>query len=140
MHATFAMFGIKHDMDFVLKFLETRTLYLPIKDKKGKEFKVPIQGQLRPIMLFDYVFPEAEKDSVLTTLGFHKKPYPQYSSMRPIVAALRTGLRCKPIPKFKTDQMLTMPEEAYKHVSVIPIGVRYDKELTFPNGLTHEAL
>lgn len=142
MHLYFITRGIKKDVDELVKFLETRTLYMPYTDKDGKKMKMPVQAALRPIQLWEYVFPAEEKDKVFTTLNADYNPVPNNLKMRTGVAALRKLLGAKKVKKgsFKKDQQLFIPNNLW--YSLIPIGYKED-ELNFkdPNtGATHEAL
>ena len=140
MHAYFLTRGIKQDVDLFVKFLETRTLRMPFKDKDGKDGVIPIQGALRPIQLWEYVFPENEKDVVLSTLRFDEPIVPDTLKMKAGVKSLRMALGAKKIPDFKKTSKMFMPDNLW--VSIVPIGVKYDKlNHTFKaNGLTHEFL
>ena len=144
MHAHFFLRGIKQDVDLYIKFLETRTMMLPFMEKNGKKMVQPIQGQLRYSIFgtWEYIFPENEKDAVLTTLGFHKPLHPNSKKFKAAMNFLRMAMGLKKPPEFKTDKLMVMPQGLY--VSVIPIGVKYDKIETFNKGtdqeVTHEAL
>lgn len=130
MHAFFMTRGIKQDVDLVVKFLETRTFLLPFTDMKtGLEKFQPIQGNLQPIQLWSYVFPEYERDKVLTSLKFDEENRKRWTSdlkMKAAVEGLRLMLGAKKIPSFSKEQRMLMPLAALNNVSIIPIGIKED--------------
>lgn len=140
MHAAFFLRGIKFHQDEVIRWLATRPMHVPVKDANGKNVVMPVSSQLRPITLWEQIFPENEKDIWLTTLRFQS--FGSYSEkMKMSLLALRKGLGYTRIPKFKTDKKLLMPEESMAHTQILPIGVKYDKlNHKFPGGETHEFL
>jgi len=143
MHLTFAASGIKHELDLMTKFLETRAFNLPYKDKDGKDGVVVLQGQLRPIQLYDFIFPRDSLDQVLNTLkpetgkinGWGKSGY------QTILAGLRKAMKLKKVPKADTSKgMFHYPHALTKNVRIVGIGIREDKDATFSNGFTHEGI
>ena len=146
MHCLFMTRGIKKDVDEVTKFLETRTLSLPFTDKEGNQGTGFVQGNLQPVQLWSYVFPENHKDEVLTALKFDKENIARWTTgkkstrMRLMVEGLRLAMGGEKIPDFTENKSLAMPMDALKNVSIIPIGVKYDDTLEQVNGLTHESL
>ena len=138
MHAGFILRGHKKHQDEVIKWLETRTMSLPYEDKDGNKGIFDLDAQLRPITLWEYIFPEAQKDIFLTTLKFDELNPPTIK-MKAKVLALRKALGYDKIPKFDKKYALSMPDEAMKYTEITPIGVKYDElRHKFPNGLTHE--
>ena len=139
MHALFATRGKKQCVDQFIGDLMAQKYALPFTDNKGKKMKMYIDGNLQPIQLWSYVFPEEEKDVVLTTLDFDKPlRYENTFKTRMSLAALNKALGGSKIPKFDTSKKLLWAKE---NVSIVPIGVRYDiKDWKDPNGTTHEAI
>jgi hypothetical protein len=137
--------GVKNHVDQVTKFLETRALSMPVIDTDGKEKTVAVNAGLQPIQLWSYIFPENEKDAVLTGLQFDKPHRDRWSKgvkTQALIKSLRLALGAKPIPEFNTDKgKIFMPLDSLKHVSIIPIGVRYDNlKWDDPNGTIHEGI
>lgn len=145
-HFTFAAYGIKRDMDELIKWLETRIFSMEVTDKEGNKTTVGIQGQLRPILLFDYIFPEENLDLVLNTFTAERLSHEQYKKVKALRAITSKALGLKKIPPYKKDKAFPLPVEAFKNISIYPLGVRYDDKRFFEKdgkdgeGLYHEAL
>ena len=143
MHLTFAASGIKHEMEFMEKFLETRSFVLPYKDNEGNDKFVAMQSQLRPIQLYDFIFPRDSLDIVLNTLkpetgkiqGFN------VSGFSTILTGLRKAMKLKKIPKPDEKKgVFAYPSEKLKDIRFVGIGIREDRDVTFKNGFIHEAI
>ena len=145
MHVIFIPYGIKHAVDTFIKELECQKFPLKLT-KEGEPDKVLwIQGSVRllPFGVIEYVFPRESLDVVLKTLDFDVVQYPQHQGIKLQAALLflRKFLFAKPIPKFKTEQHFLWIKD---HVSLIPIGIREDGNLTETAGenagWSHEAI
>ena len=142
MHLVFGATGIKHDMDLLEKYLETRTFLLPYTDHKDKdkEKTILLQSQLRPINFYDFIFPKGELHHVLNGL----QPETEMKSRNCIlptayISLLRKALKLKRIPKPDTAQG-GMPM-VKQNVRVVGIGIREDADITFSDvGRTHEGI
>lgn len=151
-HAVFMVYGKKEFVDMFLRDLAAQKLSM-VYHKKGEPDKTMfIECQLRvlPFGLYEFVFPKEHMDLVLTGLRFHM-PSGIYNLDQEITKFgftikpldhLRKFLKIEPVPEFKTDKALLF---TYQHIAVIPIGVRYDGEITEPEGCanpgwTHEAI
>lgn len=145
MHAFFLTRGIKKDVDEMVKFLETRAFPLPVKMQDGKDITVPIQGNLQPVQLWSYVFPQDCKDTVLKALKFdkaHAQRWVQSPKQKALMSLMRKALGAKKTPKFDEEaHELFMPKPAMQNIAIMPIGVSYD-DLNYedPNGTVHEAI
>jgi len=139
MHVTFGMYGIKKDMDEVIKWLETRAFPFERTKEDGTKETIILQGALRPLVLFDFVFPESSKDLVLTSLKADTEAHGQYKRIGYFKKLVRKALGLKPIPKFKKDLTMPLPLKSLENVAIYPLGVRYDDFRKFPDGY-HEAL
>lgn len=159
MHAVFYAVGIRSEVDKWLQWVETRWTLLPFdnpelnpegpKDEKGNLLRsgfLPVNVGIRYGLggTFEAIFPENDKDKALTLLRFNQ-PYEGKGTLSKIKlgiehAVIRKAFGLEEIPKFEIDTSLKMPEDIGKHVRIIPLGVRYDDFMVFPNGLAHEAL
>ena len=132
------------DVDTFLMYLRTRMVMLPFKTKEGKDMTQPINLRLNYSVFGTYeaVFPENEKDVVLTTLRFHEPLHPNTVKMRWMVKMIRLAIGLKKVPEFSTKMILPMPNEAGQNVHIIPLGVKYDKMSYWfhDTGEVHEAI
>jgi len=109
--------------------------------ERGKEVITKVQGALRPLELYSYVFPEECLPEVLAMFNMHKN-----ETIRPEVKTwswfLRKMMKLLPVPKMPddiakkerweiTDKYL--PMEAF---CVYPIGIKkdYKTDMIFPTG------
>ena len=106
------------------------------KYKRGPQTMTRVQGALRPIQLFEYVFPEESLQEVLAMMNQHK----QYNHMRPEVNnyawILRKMTRFKKIPDMPELQKKEAWEITQKYVppqgvGVYPLGIKEDKKQDF---------
>ena len=95
-----------------------------------------VQGALRPIQLFEYVFPQESLQEVLAMMGLHN----QYNKLRPemtkIAWILRKGLGVSKIPDMPELEKKEAHEVTQKYVpmmgmAVYPIGIKEDGVLEF---------
>lgn|SRR3990167_482701 len=165
MHAVFMVSGIRKYVDDFFNWLDYRFYSMPFKnpmlvpngpkDANGNllfQGFLPVTGKLRYGVYgtYELCFPEEYKDIVLTTLNFHHSGVENSNGeITPVknflanmeIEVFRKLIGCEPIPEFKTDQQLPIPEDTSQYVRIIPIGVRYDvKEWAAPNGLIHERI
>ena len=149
--------GKKELVDKFIHWLETRMFYLPFENPnlsptmKGADGSIlargiqPLDGSLRYGMFgtWEFVFPKEHMNEVLTTLNFHvpvsAENYPGKMKMMARLKAIRTALALEPIPDFKTDKELLLPEGLKEHIRIVPLGVRYDA-VRKVSELIHEAL
>jgi len=83
-------------------------VYMPVKTKKAHRDKYPnskvsmIQLSVRPVQLFELVFPEEQLTNVMKTLG------PCAAGLKGAkLLALRKALHATPLPKIEYDGILT---------------------------------
>ena len=130
--------GIKPCVDAMVNDLQAQFFPWPMEDKDGKKLKPQaVQGALRPVQLWMYVFPEESLDEVLNTLNITPKTgYEEFSGK---AAALRKVMGAKKIPE--PDK--TVPGRIIRKsgVGIVPIGIRKDKKrYESTPGIFHEAL
>ena len=137
------------DCLFINEWIQSwRHKYLPLTMKSegcsDVIQNVSIQVRQLPLGLYELIFPKEHKDIVLATLKFDKSH--AYNLDKRIfgispINMLRKFLHIQIIPKFDNSKKFVMPKY---DVSVIPIGVKYDGEITEKEGdlagYTHEAL
>lgn len=133
MHAVFILYGDKMWQDVFLRDLQSQKLTMRYwkEDKPDQHVWVTCQLRQLPFGLYEFIFPKEHAAKVLTSLEFHKKPYPtEYDFNKKIfglspMKALRDFLKIKEIPEFDTKDELIWIK---KFVAIVPVGVKYDRE------------
>lgn len=135
MELYFLASAVKHKLDFFETQMQTLRFPLKFKDEKGKEKIQILYGMLQPMKLYRYIFPKESLNCVLNTLNLGENRYPMFDKQGFV---LRKALNAKKIPKpdLKVPPILINTE----NVAIKGIGIKEDVEMTFPNGLTHEAI
>ena len=128
MHLYFISRGIKNKVDEMVNDLQAQHFQQESADQKtGLKRISAVQGALRPIQLWEYVFPKESLDVVLKTLALprdYSKGHP-YHGFKPHEFAFRKLLGAKPIP-IPNEKIL--PRIIRKeHVSIMGIGIRDDE-------------
>ena len=138
MHFVFATQGIKSQVDMFVNDLQAQFFKWPMKDvKTGKEIDAVVQGALRPIQLWMYVFPEESLDEVLNTFEMDK--YRGNKMFQPQAFAIRKAMGLKKVPESDPSIPRRMIRKA--GVDIMPIGIKKDKYGEFNNsGRAHELL
>lgn len=105
-----------------------------------------VQGALRPIQLFEYVFPKESLQEVLAMMNCHKN----YNKLRPEMAKvawiLRKGTGAEVIPDMpelenKESYEITQKYVPMQGMAVYPVGIRKDAEQEYPQyGYRQEGL
>jgi hypothetical protein len=143
MHAIFIPYGKRSEVELLLRDMEAQKHWY--KFTKGKKtMLVPMQGSVRilPFGFMEYVFPKEDMDMVLTTLSFDSNNKPRYMPGSFKLSIFRKFLKAEEIPEFKKDKKYLWIRA---NVSIIPIGIREDGEVTEPKntiyaGYVHEAV
>lgn len=143
MHVVFIPYGMKKHVDYFLNELEHLKLSLRSYKKGEEDKKTLIECQLRilPGGFYEFVFPKEFINPVLTTFLFHKPS--AYNLDKKILGfspfkKIKEFLRIEDAPKdFDTSRTLPVVSD---FVSIIPIGIRYDGEVTEADGWKHEAI
>ena len=144
MHAIFALYGIKQNVDHLLMDMQAQKFKWDMWKGK-KKHHIYFQGQLRllPFGVYEYIFPKEHKDVVLRTLDFQDKhPYSQYGfKLRTGLAMIRKALSIQKTPPFDMSAKLLWFKD---NVTIFPLGIREDREMTEDKGdfkgWSHEAL
>ena len=129
MHLYMMTRGIKHSVDQFITELQGK--YLPFKWRKDGDTKLEdyhVQLAVRPIQLWELVFPEECKDIILSTcLGGADRAGLQHPKHAKYIWALRKALGVDPIPEYDKTKMMpiTRPQ-----AEVIGIGIKKDYWVT----------
>jgi hypothetical protein len=135
MHLYFLTRGIKQQRNVFVNFMQTQMFPWKRKHlKTNKDEFVQVQGSLRPVELWEYVFPEECLDEVLTMLEINPKQ--NYNEglkglgNKAKLAALRKILGASKIPKFKPAKTNRYIEK--RGMAIHAIGIRKDKRQKVP--------
>ncbi len=126
MHLYFISRGVKHARDLFVSHMQSQ--FFPWKRKvlkTGKEKTTWVQGALRPVELWEYVFPEESLNEVLAMMGIDPKRK-DYALDKVRQKILQKALGAKPIPK-NLPRAENLRLIINKGVSAHPIGIKKDK-------------
>jgi len=114
--------GIKHEVDRFITELQGK--YLPFEYEPGK--KGLVQLSIRPVQLWEFVFPEPELQTVLKT--FEPLKYARKIDDKSLWI-LRKALQADKIPDLDPNHKMNMPTYIPfpDGIEMIGIGVRKDK-------------
>lgn len=130
MHLYFIARGVSHQMELWKGWMEHQTYDFPRKNLKTGEWEThTVQGALRPVQLYEYVFPKQALQDVLRNMELDKQSLPPYGlppHLNKYAYLLKKLLGLKEIPKIeegkKTRIMSTFG------VNVHPLGIKEDVE------------
>ena len=132
-HLYFVTRGIKHLSDEFIKRLSCTMLPMKIfkGDIKGidKDGTYPVQVAVRPIQLYEVVYPKEHQDMILNTILEGGKGTSNIKRLQKYVNMFRKFLGVKPIPEYDKTNKLPIPKP---DIDVTAIGVKED--YTLPNG------
>lgn len=101
-HIYFITRGVKHSRDLFVKHMETQYFPWKRKDKDGNEILNRVQGQLRPIELWEYVVPEENINEALTMMNIDQN-YWGNKKIKALVPILRKLLGATKL-KYTTEK------------------------------------
>jgi len=112
--------GVKFWID---KFInDLGALALPWKYKGEDSY---IQVAVRPIQLWEVVFPKEHYDQVMNTI-FDGMNVTQHKKHQKFVYALRKVLGVKKVKEYKTDKKYFINRQ---HLETVPIGIKDDYDI-----------
>ena len=125
MHLYFITRGPKHWRDLFIDFMHTFMWKWKRKNlKTNKEEICQVQGSLRPIELWEYVFPEECLDEVLTVIKANETKH-VFKGARGVALRKALGKGVKPIPDHKEVKTNKYAEK--NAVAVYPVGIKKDE-------------
>lgn len=139
MHFTFAASGHSRWLQTFEEYLKTRIFPMPVTMPDGSTVMQNVESALRPIQLYEFIFPKEHLDVVLNTLAKDGEDRPRGKSLGLPLAMVRKALHLKKIPK-KRDPSKGKLAIIDQHVRIVPIGIRYDEDIVYPDGKRHEGL
>ena len=124
MHAYAITRGVKMWVDNYITQLQGK--YFPFEVKKGAaglpKGKAMLQMQVRPVQLWEFVFPKEQKDIALATI-FGKDGITQHKKHRKYIKWLAKILGIKPFPKYDNTKAHMVDRS---NVEVIGVGIKED--------------
>jgi len=147
MHLIFMPYGMKDWVDKFIRNIQSQYHEITFRKEGEADRKIYVEGSLRilPFGIYEYVFPKEDYDIVATTLfepsfNLSDDVYEGIGKFK--IAALRYMLNAEKMPEFKRDKKYIWGKN---NVAIMPIGVRYDGEITEAEGspsagYTHERL
>ena len=157
MHLILLTRGIQQQVDLWKMYMQTQMFNWKrqplLRDKDGKFIKnedgtykrgaeefTKVQGALRPIQLYEYIFPKECLPEVLGMMDLHKQGELR-PEMKKVAWLLRKGMGAKPMPdipeiKDKEIYQITNKFVPTNAVATYPIGIREDitKDFLFKLG------
>lgn len=121
--------GIKHDVDRFITELQGK--YLPYKFQKGE--KGLVQFSVRPVQLWEMVFPEEHLQAVMKTFFSTDNVREGFSYSHKndkTLTMLRIALRCNKFPKM--DKITSQIPVYKKNIEIAGIGIKKDE---YKNGI-----
>lgn len=135
MHLYVMTRGIKWAVDRFITQLQGKCFPMKLM-KGGKSGKKVVEVAVRPIQLWEIVYPREAHDLMVNALIDNDKT--QHRKHRKWVAVLRKILGVKKLQKTDRDGM-KFP--IFKdHIEIIGIGCKEDRDITTPDGITYEGL
>ena len=147
MHFIFIPYGMTDWVDKLLRDMKAQKHALRIYKEGQPDQVLYMESQVRilPFGIYEYIFPKEDLDIVLTSLlegnyNSDDDPYKNLGKWK--ITAIRKIIHAEPIPEFKRDKKFLWSKE---FTAIIPIGIRYDGEITEPEGSinpgwTHERI
>jgi hypothetical protein len=129
MHLVFMTRGVKSQRDQFVNFMQTQMFpWKRTNLSTGKDEIVMVQGALRPIELFEYVFPEEHLNEVLTMLNIPPKD-PQFNSwgmdsFKRKMLRQALGKDLQDVPEYKPVPTSRFIET--RGVAIYPLGIKKD--------------
>lgn len=151
MHALFFLYGKYEIVQQLIRDITATKLPIRFCKEGQPDFNYVIDCQLRllPGGIYDFVFPKEFMEVVLTELNFQDKTRvydfdfnKSYFGIKPM-QLIKRFLKIEDAPDFtpSKEHLFWMKE----HVTIVPLGVKYDGEITEPAtsphpGYTHERI
>ena len=99
---------------------DVSAIFLPMEYEKGKP-KGRVRTAVRPIQIYEIVFPEEHKDFILGAIPDNNYCRNQNKWMRPLIIMLRKILKCKKTKRVEKNGAIHAP-----HVMISHIGIKKD--------------
>jgi len=130
MHLYFLTRGIKGQVEQWEKFMQSQFFNFPRRRETTKRNEtIAVQGALRPIQLWEFVFPKDCLQDVLLNMKVNPKSPEPYAGWDKYSVFFRKLLKAKEIPKIDVEpgSIISRPLTV-AGVVVHPIGIKEDEE------------
>ena len=119
-----------------------RHSFLPLKITKGDGTATypMMECMVRPIQMWEFVYPREHHDMVVNSLGLYSTGTPFFTggyNINPKLWAIRKLLGAKEFEKPKTADKMLLPYERFKNINILGIGYVEDADMA---ELTHERI
>ncbi len=133
MHLYFITRGVKHFRDLFVNMMQSQMWrWKRTNLETNKKEVTGVQGALRPIELWEYIFPEECLDEVLTMLNIRNGDIINMSKTKSAMLRKALGKDVKPIPKYKDNPTHFVEKTG---IAIYPIGIKKDPRKDFDFGL-----
>lgn len=135
MHLFLISRGVNHQVEVWKTFMQSQFYTWNRQNlETGKWEQVQVQGALRPIQLWEYVFPEEHLPNVVKNLGIETDGWNSTFAQKSMADILRKALGAEKIPSG-----LILPSEKDRFmqiqgVAIHPIGIKKDSKQAFDFG------
>lgn len=129
MQLFFILRGVTHAQEMFCNFMKSQMFPWKQKNlKTGKETLVRVQGALRPVQLYEYVFPKESMDEVFTMLDI-KNTKKNFEGLKAATFRKMLGHKVKPIPDYKEQLSHHFVGDVHNGIGIYPIGIKEDPVL-----------
>jgi hypothetical protein len=142
MQSYFITRGKYEEVETFITWLRCQVLPLKIIKGDGSTDQMAMECMVRPIQLWEFVYPREHHDLVVNSLNLAAKTNPFYYNssynLNPKLFVLRKLLGAKSFeqPKDKINKLM-LPYERFKNINVLGIGYVEDGDIA---ELTHERI
>ena len=145
MHLRFIAEGWDKDLVYMEKWVGQMILPMEVINKEGKKEIIGCPCYLRPFRMYDLIFPREQKDVILNTLPIRTEislvDGKGGKAFKTQIAWLRRLMGLKKIPKAdKSKEMVALPEELFKNLRLVGLGIKEDIDFVNESGVKQEAL
>lgn len=139
MHLFFITRGIKHETDRFIETLANMPWELRRRNIKTNVYDFPwIQGNLKPILMWDYAFPKEHLQQVLSTIRPTRELKDSLGHLNKYSIIMRKMLGAQKIPEYpESPKRIIIGAD---NVSRYGIGIKEDKMNIFPHGYEYEMI
>lgn len=136
MHLYILIRGIKNFVDQFITELQGKYLPFEFPNPVTKKLETGfVQVSVRPIQLWEIVYPETSNDLMLSTILDMTDGKTQHKKHNKFVYLLRKILGCKPIPEYNKDNFMPLQKG---HMERVAIGIKKDYWIDNKTGLHHD--